>query len=203
MTPQPPRKARAALHDMELAALSAAGDRAAFGELVHRHGASVRALVRRMGAEPAAADDVAQDAFITAFERIGEFRGDGPFPAWVRRIAARLYARRARRRLEGDLADAAVEESAGPGEGELAARLDLDAALSALSAAERVCVSMSYGAGLTHAEIADALGAPVGTVKSHVRRGLEKLRRRMGAGPGSALPHAHAPAPADEDSQHV
>ena len=190
---------------MELAALSAAGDRAAFGELVRRHGASVRALVRRMGAEPAAADDAAQDAFIAAFERIGEFRGDGAFLAWVRRIAARLYARRARRRLADGLATAAVEEPAGPGEGDVAARLDLDAALAALSAAERMCVSMSYGAGLTHAEIADALGAPVGTVKSHVRRGLDKLRRRMGAGPGPALPHAHpgASAPADEDSQHV
>ncbi len=182
MTPAPQTKARAALHDMELAALSSAGDRSAFGELVRRHGSSVRALVRRMGAEPSTADDVAQDAFIAAFERIGEFRGDGAFSAWVRRIAARLYAKRARRRLEESAASEA-DEAGGPGEGAAAARLDLDAALATLSEGERMCVSMCYGAGLTHAEAAEALGAPVGTVKSHVKRGLEKLRRRLGAAP--------------------
>ena len=186
---------------MELAALSAAGDRAAFGELVRRHAASVRALVRRMGAEPSAADDVAQDAFIAAFERIAEFRGDGAFPAWVRRIAARLYARRARRRLDDSLGDVDGAEPAGPGEGEAAARLDLDAALGTLSKAERLCVSMGFGAGLTHAEIAEALGAPIGTVKSHVKRGLEKLRRRMGVAP---TPSAAALSPvAPEEAQNV
>ena len=52
------------LHDVELAALSAAGGRREFGELVRRHSPAVRGLLRRMGAQPALADDVAQDAFI-------------------------------------------------------------------------------------------------------------------------------------------
>ncbi len=47
-----------------------------------------------MGAQPALADDIAQDAFIQAFERCSEFRGEGTFSAWVRRIAARLYIKR-------------------------------------------------------------------------------------------------------------
>ena len=173
------------MHDMELAALAAAGDRGAFGELVRRHGSSVRALVRRMGADPAMADDVAQDAFIAAFERISEFRGEGAFAAWVRRIAARLYVKRVKRRLDGAFT-AVLEEVAdigGPGEGHAAAKIDLDGALGALSAPERICVSMCYGAGLTHQEMSEALGAPLGTVKSHVKRGLEKLRRRLGAAP--------------------
>ena len=84
----------ASAHDVELAALAAAGDRAAFGELVRRHGSAVRGLLRRMGAPPAEADDVAQDAFLIAFERIGEFRGQGAFAAWVRKIGARQYLRR-------------------------------------------------------------------------------------------------------------
>ena len=67
-------KSPASLHDVELAALAAAGDRPAFGELVRRHGAAVRGLLRRMGAEPSLADDIAQDAFLAAFERIVEFR---------------------------------------------------------------------------------------------------------------------------------
>ena len=82
------------LHDVELAALAAAGGRREFGELVRRHGSAVRALLRRMGADPATADDVAQDAFIQAFEKCAEFRGEGAFGAWVKRIAARLYLKR-------------------------------------------------------------------------------------------------------------
>ena len=84
-------------HDLELVALAAAGGRAAFGELVRRHGSAVRGLLRRMGADPALADDLAQDAFLAAFEQIAEFRGEGTFQAWVKRIAARAYVKRWRR----------------------------------------------------------------------------------------------------------
>ena len=176
------RKPLAALHDMELVSLSAAGERAAFGELVRRHGTLVRALLRRMGADPATADDCAQDAFLTAYERIAEFRGEGAFGGWVRRIAARLYVRKARRRfkLEGSELQES-DEPASEGEGAQADKLDLDEAMATLAPMERLCVSMCYGAGLTHAETAEALNAPLGTVKSHVKRGLDKLRRRLGA----------------------
>lgn len=69
------------LHDVELAALAAAGGRREFGELVRRHGSAVRGLLRRMGAEPALADDVAQDAFLQAFEKSAEFAAMGLSPA--------------------------------------------------------------------------------------------------------------------------
>lgn len=162
-------------HDLELTGLAAAGDRRAFGELVRRHNPAVRGLLLRMGAEPATADDVAQDAFITAFNRISEFRGEGAFVGWVKRIAARLYLKRVRRRsLEGE----APEEAAG-GELDAAARIDLDEALKALGPAERVCVTLCYGAGLSHGEAAEHLDMPLGTVKSHVKRGLDKLRLRL------------------------
>jgi RNA polymerase sigma-70 factor (ECF subfamily) len=82
------------LHDVELAGLAAAGGRREFGELVRRHGSTVRGLLRRMGAQPALADDVAQDAFLLAFEKCAEFRGEGTFAAWIKRIAARLYLKR-------------------------------------------------------------------------------------------------------------
>ena len=60
----------ASLHDVELCSFAAAGERRAFGELVRRHSSAVRSLLRRMGAAASEADDVAQDAFLTAFERI-------------------------------------------------------------------------------------------------------------------------------------
>jgi RNA polymerase sigma-70 factor (ECF subfamily) len=64
------------------------------------------------------------------------------------------------------------------------ARLDLDRALAKLSPPERLCVGLCHGAGLTQAEIAEALQVPLGTVKSHVTRGLAKLRVLLGAGDG-------------------
>jgi RNA polymerase sigma-70 factor (ECF subfamily) len=170
----------ASAHDLDLVGLAAAGDRSAFGELVRRHGSAVRGLLRRMGAEPAAADDVAQDAFLAAFEQIAKFRGEGAFRAWVSRIAARLYVKRWRKEARTDLLADADELDAGPAPGPGAdARIDLDDALKSLSPAERVCVSLCYGAGLSHAEAAAALNAPLGTVKSHVKRGLDKLRSRL------------------------
>lgn len=177
----------ASLHDVELAALAAGGDRPAFGELVRRHGSAVRGLLRRMGAEPALADDLAQDAFLAAFERVSEFRGEGTFSAWVRRIAARLYVRRWRKDAVLDAEVEAVDEGHG-GEISAAARIDLDEALRSLSPAERMCVSLCYGAGVSHAEAAEALNVPLGTVKSHVKRGLDKLRVRLAPPAGDASP---------------
>jgi RNA polymerase sigma-70 factor (ECF subfamily) len=169
----------ASLHDVELAALAATGERRAFGELVRRHGSAVRGLLRRMGAEPAQADDCAQDAFVAAFERITEFRGEGAFAGWVKKIAARQYLRRLQRerRLAAIAAEAGEIEITGAGSAD--GRIDLDEGLRALSEAERLCVTLCFGAGLSHAEASEALGLPLGTVKSHVKRGLDKLRARL------------------------
>ena len=64
-------------------------------------------------------------------------------------------------------------------------RMDLDEALKALPEAERMCVSLCYGAGFSHAEAAELLNTPLGTVKSHVKRGLDRLRGRLAAPAGS------------------
>ncbi|MFI4975229.1 MAG: RNA polymerase sigma factor [Caulobacterales bacterium] len=171
----------ASAHDLDLVALAATGGRDAFGELVRRHSSAVRGLLRRMGADGALSDDIAQDAFLAAYEQIGEFRGDGTFQAWVKRIAARLYVKRWRREARTSLLADPEDEPApdAGGEGGANARIDLDEALKLLSPAERLCVSLSYGGGLSHAEVAAALNTPLGTVKSHVKRGLDKLRRRL------------------------
>lgn len=170
----------ASLHDVELCSYAAAGERRAFGELVRRHGSGVRHLLRRMGAQAAESDDVAQDAFLAAFERIAEFRGEGTFAGWVKKIAARQYLRRLQRekRLSAIAAEGAGDD-AEVAVGDADHRIDLDEGLKTLAAAERLCVSMCYGAGLSHGEAADALNLPLGTVKSHVKRGLEKLRARL------------------------
>ena len=131
---------------------------------------------------------VAQDAFLTAFERIAEFRGEGTFAAWVKKIAARLYLRRLQRdRRLGVMTAEAVEEEAEVSHGDADATIDLEEALKVLSATERLCVTMCFGAGLSHTEAAEALNLPLGTVKSHVKRGLEKLRTRLAPENGVVL----------------
>ncbi|MFZ5718380.1 MAG: RNA polymerase sigma factor [Pseudomonadota bacterium] len=177
----------ASLHDVELCALAAAGERRAFGELVRRHNSAIRQLLRRMGAQAAESDDVAQDAFLAAFERIAEFRGEGTFAGWVKRIAARQYLRRLQREKRLTAIAAEGEVDTPPAAGDADHRIDLDEALKGLSPAERLCVSMCYGAGLSHGETADALNLPLGTVKSHVKRGLDKLRVRLASGEGAVL----------------
>jgi RNA polymerase sigma factor (sigma-70 family) len=168
--------------DAELAAWAAGGDRAAFGELVRRHGSAVRALLRRMGAEAALADDLAQDAFIIAFQKIGSLDNGAAFLPWVSRVAARLLVRRWRKDRRLDLMAETPEPEAdfAPAAREPAGlHLDLEKAMETLTPAQRLCASLCYGADLTHAEAAEALNAPLGTVKSHVKRGLDKLRAQL------------------------
>src|SRR5262249_15172466 len=121
----------ASFHDVELCSYAAAGERRAFGEVVRRHGPGVRHLLRRMGAEAAEADDVAQDAFLAAFERIAEFRGEGTFAGWVKRIAARQYLRRLQRekRLSAYAAESMDDDEADGARGDADHRIDLDEAL--------------------------------------------------------------------------
>jgi RNA polymerase sigma factor (sigma-70 family) len=178
----------ARLHDVELCTHAATGERRAFGELVRRHGSAVRGLLRRMGAQGAEADDVAQDAFLTAFERIAEFRGEGTFAGWVKKIAARLYLRRLQRERRLNSVTAESEDAdADVRSGDADGHIDLDEALKTLGPAERVCVTLCFGAGLSHADAAEALNLPLGTVKSHVKRGLDKLRTRLAPAEGAAL----------------
>ena len=178
----------ATLHDVELCSHAATGERRAIGELVRRHGSAVRGVLRRMGAQSTEADDVAQDAFLTAFERVAEFRGEGTFAAWVKKIAARLYLRRLQKdRKLGLLTAEPVEDEAEAPRGDADATIDLEEALKVLGPVERLCVTMCFGAGLSHTEAAEALNLPLGTVKSHVKRGLEKLRTRLAPEDGVVL----------------
>lgn len=181
-------------HDVELAARAASGDRRAYGELVRRHSSAVRGLLRRLGADSATADDLAQDAFMTGFEQAAEYRGEGTFGAWIKKIAARLYLKKVKREARlifSDTVEPVEQVMARDTSGDAASRIDLDEALKTLSRGERLCVSLCYGADWSHAEAADALNIPIGTVKSHVRRGLDKLRAKLARPEEGARREAH------------
>jgi RNA polymerase sigma factor (sigma-70 family) len=175
------RRAFAALGDFELAMRASHADGEAFGELVNRSAPAAKRLLRRMGATHATADDVTQDALVAALRSIETFRGDAPFTSWINKIAARLYVKRCRKEARYLLMTEPMSLET-PEQSEsraLADRMDLDRALALLAPIERLCVSLCHGAGFTHVEIADDTHLPLGTVKSHVTRGLQKLRRNM------------------------
>jgi len=156
-------------------ALAMNGDAAAFSELVRRRQSGLRNLLRRLSRDPALADDLAQQAFLKAWRALPKLRSVGAFGAWLRRLAVNTWLEHVRG--APPLADGDPDELAG-----LAAlsgaeeQLDLDRALAQISPEERLCVVLAYHEGLSHAEISAATALPLGTVKSHIRRGGERLR---------------------------
>jgi RNA polymerase sigma-70 factor (ECF subfamily) len=168
-----------------IARVLADDDRGAFATLVNRHQAALRAFLRRVCAgDQARADDLAQDAFVRAWGALSGFRGGSRFSTWLHRIAFNLYLSD-RSRFAGR---AARDDLPAPGsvdldEGERAVtRRQLERALGQLSIPERAAVSLMYGQGATQEEIAELLDCPVGTVKTHLARGKQKLRALLSAG---------------------
>lgn len=159
-----------------------ARDQAAFGELVKRRQGWARALLRRMCQSHAEADDLAQEAFIKAWDRLRDLETPAAFPGWFRRIAVTtfLMAKRRQKAVFEEIDDASPIASEGSTpEAAAGAKIDLEKALARLSDAERMCVTLNHGEGLSHSEIVEITGLPLGTVKSHVLRGTEKLRRLL------------------------
>lgn len=168
--------------DDTLAQLAAAGDTAAFGSLVRIHQSKVRGFLRRLTRGDAAlADDLAQETFLEAHRKVAQYRGEGSFGSWLCGIAWSRFLMERRKRKEEPL-DTVPETGsmdAGPA---IIARLDLERAMARLSAEERAALTLCYALGHSHGEAAEILSLPLGTVKSHVLRGREKLKAMLEAG---------------------
>ncbi len=174
--------------DVDLVRLCLGGDKSAFAELVRRHGSLLRTHIRRMGAQGADADDMAQEAFMSAYEHLSEFRFDGPFVGWLKRIASRRYLKKVRSNQKYLLTDdmSPYEPEPAANEGEFRAH-NLDAALNRLKPVERLCVTLNFSGDLSHQEIAGELKLPLGTVKSHIKRAMDQLKTILNAKPTPAL----------------
>jgi RNA polymerase sigma-70 factor (ECF subfamily) len=155
------------------------GSRDAFGELVLRHQGAVRSTLMRLTKNPHATDDLAQDTFVRAFDRINQYVLGKSFRAWLGGIAYNEHLQRLRKQgtSRRHLQNLAVErEDAGVSAHANSVAVDLDQALEKLRSEERNAVVLSYGFGMSHVEIASVMHAPLGTVKSWVNRGKDKLR---------------------------
>lgn len=171
-----PAAARTAAQDTAcVARVLDGGETEAFAELVDAHQSAVRGWLRRLVNDADAADDLAQDTFVRAFERLGSWRG-GSFRAWLFTIARNLafesFRRSERERRAVDGLALFTDDRSTP----MPEVHDLEGLLARLGAVERECLVLALGWGLTNAEIGAILELPVGTVKSHVHR----ARRRLG-----------------------
>jgi RNA polymerase sigma-70 factor, ECF subfamily len=169
------------------------GDTAAFGELVEQHQSRIYAVCLRILADPDDARDAAQDAFVTAFRKLAQFRGDAAFTTWLHRIAVNACydeLRRAKRRpmLHAVSAsdDDRVPEPGPPAPDhadEIAGTVDVTRALAAIPDDFRIALVLADVEDLPYEEIARVLEVPVGTVKSRVHRGRVALARLLAGEP--------------------
>lgn len=159
-----------------LVALAAGGDDEAFGMLVRLRQASVRGLLRRWSQDPRLADDLAQETFIQAWKHLARLRSPGAFGGWLRQIALNVWlqhARKARIPMDENYDEEILPDGDQTNPG---VAMDLERALATLRPPERLCVVLGHAEGMSHAEIARATGMALGTVKSHIARGTDKLR---------------------------
>ena len=170
--------------DQYLVALAVGSqDTAAFGELIRRHQSQVRNFLRKLSGDIFVADDLSQECFLHAWDKLQTYSGHGSFIGWLLKVAYTTFLqskRKSKRYAEviGEAAYVAQTESRSYTEDSNEVS-DLDKLLAVLTEEERAVMIMSYACGLSHREISEATGMPVGTIKSVIFRGKEKIRTRF------------------------
>ena len=163
-----------------VARVVSAQDTDAFGELIRRHQSHVRNFLRKLTGDYTLADDLAQDCFMHAWDKLQTYSGKGSFIGWLLKVAYTtfLQSKRKSKRYAEILQEVGhttetvsttyVEQPDDIG--------DLERFLAVLTEEERVVMVMSYACGLSHRELSEATAMPVGTVKSVIFRGKDKIR---------------------------
>lgn len=164
--------------------VQASGDRAAYGELVRRHQAALRAFLWRLAGSRSAADDLAQETLIRGYERIVGFRRQAAFRTWLFAIAWREFLRGRRKEAAYARAlDEAVEHETSAQDSDPDAALDLQRCLLTLRVEERAALLLCDACGMSHSEASAALALPLGSVKTYVARARLKMRARLNTVP--------------------
>lgn len=166
------------------------GDAAAERQLYNEHVDRVFRLAYRMTGDATQAEDLTQDTFIRAFDRLADFRGDAPFAGWLHRVATSVILTGLRKRkkvqdtesIRDDLEWVATQ---GPATDPDLKRA-IDRAVDSLDENHRLVFVMHDMEGYTHLEIAAAMDAPVGTIKARLSRARQKLRDAL-QGPGLSM----------------
>jgi len=157
--------------------VTSSGDQAAFQQLVERHQAPIRGFLRRLASgDHGTADDLSQETFLMAYRKLHTFKSEGSLISWLHTIAYRQFLQHTRKHARQQVMSEPPEQSHDP-------RQSMDSEILAqrlmgfVSADERACLTLAYSAGMSHPEIGEVTGFPLGTVKSHIQRGKQKLQR--------------------------
>ncbi|WP_421786988.1 RNA polymerase sigma factor [Hyphobacterium sp.] len=169
--------------DADLVAAARRGRDLAFEQLAVRHSPALRSFLRGVCRDHAIADDMAQDALIRAWQRLDQLKEASAFKSWLFGIGWRLASeerRAAGRRLRRETDWSGVQKQARPDGVAPEEAMALEDAMAALTADQRACIALCLAGSWSHAEAAAALDMPVGTIKSHIKRGRAKLLAALG-----------------------
>lgn len=169
-----------------LVARAKEGDGAAFEQLYRGNVGRVYALCRRLCRDEAEAEELTQESFVRAYERLSMFRGESAFSSWLHRLTVNVVLGKWRgqsryRQRVLPLEDLEGYEPAGPATSEDAA-IDLERAISQLPKGARTVFVLYDIEGYQHDEIAEATGLAVGTSKAQLHRARRLLREALGYG---------------------
>jgi RNA polymerase sigma-70 factor, ECF subfamily len=182
-----------------LIARAAGGDAEAFTDLVRAHDRSIRSAAYNVILDPWLVDDVVQDAYLLAFRRLDQFRGDSSFGTWLHRITTRAaidHLRRHRRQQPLDAFDTADREL-GPEARSVNDDL-VGRALAAITPEQREAVVLVDQLGMAYEEAADTLGIEAGTVASRVSRARRRMRETLAGDDAMHQHHDHDRTPDNE-----
>ena len=176
--------------DAALVARMARRDADALAELYDRYGRTVFAVLYRMLPSAEAAEEVCQDAFQHVWRAAATYKGDrGAVRTWVLAIARNAAIDWRRTRGKREERETVLDDAftlASPGSVEELVGLRIQAQrmrelVTELPPEQRRCLELAYWGGLSQSEIAASTGTPLGTVKSRIRLGMEKLRSSLAA----------------------
>ncbi|MFO7588590.1 MAG: sigma-70 family RNA polymerase sigma factor [Gemmatimonadota bacterium] len=171
-----------------------AGDPSAMEALYAVHAGRVYSVVRRLVGDDHLAEDVSQDAWVRAFQKLASFRGDAAFGTWMHRLAVNTALNQLRRRGRRPDVEAAAEpppSAPDPDETVLNQRV-LGQALDRLPEGYRRVLVLHDVEGLTHEEIAERLGVAVGTSKSQLHKARARMRELLAPARGKNEAEHHA-----------
>lgn len=167
-----------ALSDQKLITLvQITADGEAFNELARRHRPALIAFLKSLGGPSDLAEDAAQESFILAYRKIGQFRFSSNFRTWLFRIAYRERARLGKKDTQLDKKRQAFQADLNtPTPPDSDVLLDVGKGLAELSELERTAIILCDAYELSHGDAADMMNAPLGSVKTYVRRARRKMR---------------------------
>ena len=159
-----------------VARVTGPGDEEAFRLIVERYQAAIRGFLRRLlTGDHGTADDLAQDTFLAAYRKLHTLQSGRSLSSWLHSIAYRQFLQHGRKHARSQVMAEPPDVGHDPRPA-MDAEWLLPRLLARASEIERACLTLAYAGGMSHPEISEVTGLPLGTVKAHITRGKRKLQ---------------------------